>query len=281
MRYHVAEIETPDTPAHHLGEHMSGSIFTQDIQTPDCRREWNIVQDQPDGAAGVYVKVKVFTEWLLALGLLVATAPVVLLLSILVKATSPGPAFYSQTRLGLCGRTYRILKLRTMRHNCEVDTGAVWALRDDPRTTKVGQFLRLTHLDELPQLINVLRGEMSLIGPRPERPEIAAHIQLSLPEFHLRLQVRPGVTGLAQMRLPADSTLKGVHHKLAHDLYYVENLSPALDFRIAICTILHFLAEALAFVCKSLIGSSGRAAERGAERITFIEHEVESHIGAA
>ena len=230
-----------------------------------------IITVTPRGRSGIYFGFKTAAEWLVALLMLVMWSPLLCILAVLVKTTSEGPAFYSQTRLGLRGRVYKIYKLRTMQHNCEQQSGVIWALKEDPRTTSIGQFLRLTHLDELPQLVNVLRGEMSLIGPRPERPELAARIERQLPEFCLRLQVRPGVTGLAQMRLPADATVYGVRHKLAHDLYYVEHLGLALDVRIAACTVLHFVSEIFAFFCKSLLGSSGRAAEQVAVRITFID----------
>src|SRR4051812_10014952 len=139
-----------------------------------------------EGAAGaatraLYLAVKVATEWTLSLVLLVLTAPLIVLFAAAVKLTSPGPIFYLQTRLGLNGKTYRICKLRTMRHNCEAATGPVWAAQNDPRITPIGNVLRSTHMDELPQLWNVLCGDMSLIGPRPERPEIVARIERDVP----------------------------------------------------------------------------------------------------
>jgi lipopolysaccharide/colanic/teichoic acid biosynthesis glycosyltransferase len=156
---------------------------------------------------------------------------------------------YAQTRLGLGGRRYRIYKLRTMVHDAESATGPVWAsLSGDARVTPLGRVLRSTHLDELPQLWNVLRGEMGLIGPRPERPEIAGRIERKVPGYGGRLAVRPGVTGLAQMLLPADDpsdpTLSGVARKLALDLYYVSHAGAGLDLRIAAATPCYFLAEA-------------------------------------
>src|SRR5438067_5752665 len=162
-----------------------------DMPAPSARCRW-------------YLAMKCALEWVMALVLLVGGAPLLCLLAVLVKATSPGPAFYAQTRLGRSGRLYRIYKLRTMRQDAEAHSGPVWAAKDDARVTALGRFLRDTHLDELPQLWNVLKGDMALIGPRPERPEIAARIAARLPLFHHRLQVRPGVTGLAQMLLPAD-----------------------------------------------------------------------------
>jgi len=196
-----------------------------------------------------YIGIKFCVEWMLSLLMLVCLSPVLLLLGVLVRATSRGPALYAQTRLGLGGRRYRIYKLRTMVHDAESATGPVWAsLSGDARVTPLGRVLRSTHLDELPQLWNVLRGEMGLIGPRPERPEIAGRIERKVPGYGGRLAVRPGVTGLAQMLLPADDpsdpTLSGVARKLALDLYYVSHAGAGLDLRIAAATPCYFLAEA-------------------------------------
>jgi lipopolysaccharide/colanic/teichoic acid biosynthesis glycosyltransferase len=160
----------------------------------------------------------------------------------LVRLTSKGPAFYTQTRVGQGGRLFTILKLRTMRHNCEALSGPRWSLPGDPRITPVGWLLRKTHLDELPQLLNVLRGEMSLIGPRPERPEFVPQLEKELPAYRQRLNVRPGVTGLAQVLLPPDSDIESVRRKLTHDLFYIRELTPWLDLRLLLCTGLYALA---------------------------------------
>jgi lipopolysaccharide/colanic/teichoic acid biosynthesis glycosyltransferase len=207
----------------------------------------------------VYLLVKTGIEWLVAAVLLVLTAPLLATFAILVKVSSPGPAFYFQTRLGRNGKAYRICKLRTMMHNCEAATGPVWAAKDDVRITPLGKILRDTHMDELPQLWNVLRGDMALIGPRPERPEIIARIERQIPDYRSRLTVRPGVTGLAQMRLPADTDLEGVRLKLAHDLYYIRNVSLIMDLRIAACTAFYFTAAAASALCNTAVGSYGRA----------------------
>ncbi|HEV3259501.1 MAG TPA: sugar transferase [Gemmataceae bacterium] len=182
---------------------------------------------------------KAGTEWALALGLLILTLPLLLLSALLVKLTSRGPIIYSQTRLGRNGRPYRIFKLRTMIHNCEKASGPRWAIPDDPRATALGRFLRRTHLDELPQLWNVLRGEMSLIGPRPERPEFATLLGRVIPLYNDRLLVRPGVTGLAQVQLGPDTDLESVRRKLAYDLYYVRQASLWLDVQILLSTAFH------------------------------------------
>lgn len=188
------------------------------------------------GALGWYTAFKPFCDAVLSLTLLVLTAPVVLLAALLVKLTSPGPAFYTQTRVGKDGQLFTIFKLRTMTHNCEARSGAVWSSTYDPRVTPLGKFLRKTHLDELPQLVNVILGHMSLIGPRPERPEIVTVLQDKIDGYTDRLDVRPGITGLAQVQLPPDVDLPSVRRKLVCDLYYIEHLTAWLDLRLLICT---------------------------------------------
>jgi lipopolysaccharide/colanic/teichoic acid biosynthesis glycosyltransferase len=175
-------------------------------------------------------------EFVIAGTLIVLTAPLLLLAALLVKLTSRGPVIYSQTRLGLNGRPFSLFKVRTMIHDCESLTGARWSIPGDPRITPVGQLLRRSHLDELPQLWNILRGEMSLIGPRPERPEFIPGLERALPNYRLRLLVRPGVSGLAQVQLRADTDLASVRRKLSYDLYYVGHASLLLDLRLVLCT---------------------------------------------
>ena len=223
----------------------------------------SVDESRPDAGRQVYLAVKVAGEWTLSLLLLVVTLPLLVLFAAMVKLTSPGPIFYLQTRLGRNGRTYRICKLRTMAHDCEAATGPVWAAQNDPRITPIGKILRSTHMDELPQLWNVLCGDMSLIGPRPERPEIASRIEREIPAYRDRLEIRPGVTGLAQMRLPADSDIEGVKLKLAHDLYYIRNISLLLDLRIAVCTAFYFTAAAADAICQMAVGSYGREVDSG------------------
>lgn len=172
----------------------------------------------------------------LALALLALSAPVFLMTALLIRFTSRGPAIYSQTRVGANGRHFTIYKFRTMIHNCESLTGARWAIPGDPRITPLGHFLRVSHLDELPQLWNVLRGDMSLVGPRPERPEFIPTLERAIPLYTQRLRVRPGITGMAQVQLPPDIDLESVKRKLACDLFYVREQSAWLDFRILLCT---------------------------------------------
>lgn len=188
-----------------------------------------------------YRRGRAVGERVLAGLLLVPALPIVLVAAVLVRLTSHGPAFYTQTRVGKNGRLFTIYKLRTMVNKCESLTGPRWAIPGDPRITWVGHFLRSSHLDELPQLLNVLRGDMSLIGPRPERPEFLPELERSIPWYRERLRVRPGVTGLAQVHLPGDTDVHSVRRKLAYDLYYIEQIGPWLDVRILLCTACYAL----------------------------------------
>ena len=166
---------------------------------------------------------------------LVALLPVLAVVALLVRATSRGPVLYSQRRLGLGGRGFTIYKFRTMVADAEPDGRAVWAHEDDPRCTRIGGRLRRFGLDELPQLWNVLRGDMSLVGPRPERPEFAGEFAQRWPRFDVRLAVRPGITGLAQVE-----GLRGDTHigrRLERDLDYIARWSPATDLRILALTL--------------------------------------------
>jgi lipopolysaccharide/colanic/teichoic acid biosynthesis glycosyltransferase len=177
----------------------------------------------------------------IALTLLILSAPVLFVAMLLVKLTSRGPVIYRQTRLGLNRRPFILFKLRTMTQDCEKLTGARWAVQNDPRRTPVGGFLRATHIDELPQLWNVVRGDMSLVGPRPERPEIIDVVEPLIPRYAERLSVMPGLTGLAQVQLPPDTDLDSVRRKLVYDLHYINNATLYLDLRIVLATVVHVL----------------------------------------
>jgi lipopolysaccharide/colanic/teichoic acid biosynthesis glycosyltransferase len=190
-------------------------------------------------ASGWYVAWKPAVEFVFAMVLLLLAAPVILLTVVLVKLTSRGPAFYSQVRLGKNGRPFMIYKVRTMRQDAERLSGACWSIKGDTRVTVLGRFLRKTHLDELPQLWNVLRGDMSLVGPRPERPEFVPTLEQAVPGYRDRLLVKPGVTGLAQVRLEADTDLESVRRKLLYDLHYVRTTGFWLDLRVVVCTAFH------------------------------------------
>ena len=171
----------------------------------------------------------------IALPLLVLSSPLLLLLAILVKLDSPGPAFYVQERVGLDGRPFPCLKLRSMRLDAERDTGAVWAMRDDPRRTRSGRFLRRTNLDEWPQFINVLLGHMSVVGPRPERPEFVREFEKAIPRYMERHREKAGITGWAQVNGLRGRT--SIEERTKYDLYYIENWSILLDLKILARTL--------------------------------------------
>jgi len=171
-------------------------------------------------------------DYVAAAILLVLIGPVLLLLALLVKLTSRGPAFYCQIRVGKDGRLFRMLKLRSMYEDSEDQTGPVWAKRDDPRITPLGRFMRKTHLDELPQLLNVLGGEMSLVGPRPERPAFVEQLCGHYRHYRRRMSVKPGITGLAQVRQPYDVSLTGVKRKLALDILYIRKMCWMVELTI-------------------------------------------------
>ena len=161
---------------------------------------------------------------------------VVALAAIAIKLTSPGPVLYRHQRIGRGGREFHFLKLRTMIDDAERECGPVWATPDDPRVTPVGAVLRRFHLDELPQLWCVLRGEMSLIGPRPERPHFVQRLREQLSHYDERLLVRPGISGWAQVHRPSDVCVADAAEKLRYDREYVHDLSLAFDLRIALTT---------------------------------------------
>jgi exopolysaccharide biosynthesis polyprenyl glycosylphosphotransferase len=167
----------------------------------------------------------------------IVTAPIMLLVAILVKLTSPGPILYRQVRVGLHDKTFTVFKFRSMRADAEAKTGAVWAASDDPRITPIGKWLRKLRLDELPQFFNVLRGDMSIVGPRPERPEFVKTLNEQIPFYRQRHCVKPGITGWAQISHKYGDTLQDTIIKLEYDLYYIKNLAPSLDAYIIFHTL--------------------------------------------
>jgi lipopolysaccharide/colanic/teichoic acid biosynthesis glycosyltransferase len=164
--------------------------------------------------------------------LLVVLTPVFAVCAAIIKLSSKGPVFYTQTRVGKNGKTFLMYKLRTMYSDAESGTGPVWASQDDPRTVPTCRWMRRTHADELPQLVNVIKGDMSLIGPRPERPEILANLEQAYPSIRKRLAVRPGITGLAQVRDGYDTSVEAFSKKLDADLEYIEGRKWSLEFKI-------------------------------------------------
>jgi lipopolysaccharide/colanic/teichoic acid biosynthesis glycosyltransferase len=189
-------------------------------------------------------------DLLVALPLSLLAIPVIAAAWVLVRATSAGPGFYSQIRVGRNGRPYRIYKIRTMFHNCEAVSGAAWCMKHDRRVTRIGRILRKLHIDELPQLLNVLLGEMSLVGPRPERPEFVGPLSEQIPGYIDRLAVRPGVTGLAQIQLPPDVDVDDVRKKVVLDRCYADNRNLWLDFRIMLGTVIYLFGFSYSSVRK-------------------------------
>jgi sugar transferase (PEP-CTERM system associated) len=174
---------------------------------------------------------------MLALTLSIITLPLIPIIALLIKLTSPGPVLYRQRRVGLRGRVFDCFKFRTMRRNAEADTGPTWASDDDPRITRVGKFLRRSRLDEIPQIWNVLRGDMAFVGPRPERPEFVNKLSQEIPYYNLRHAARPGITGWAQINYGYGSTVEEAKEKLRFDLYYIRNVSSMLDLLIVFYTL--------------------------------------------
>jgi exopolysaccharide biosynthesis polyprenyl glycosylphosphotransferase len=168
--------------------------------------------------------------------LLAFAVPLLLLVAFLIRVDSTGPVLYRQSRVGLHGRIFTMLKFRSMRVDAEV-AGPCWATDRDPRMTRIGAFIRATRLDEVPQLLNVLRGEMSLVGPRPERPHFVQQLAAIIPRYNERTHVLPGITGWAQINYPYGASVEDARAKLAFDLFYINNRALLLDLRILLRTI--------------------------------------------
>jgi Undecaprenyl-phosphate glucose phosphotransferase len=190
---------------------------------------------------GLNVVVKRAMDIILSLLGLIVLSPVMLVIALLVKLTSPGPILFRQERCGLNGKPFQMLKFRSMRVDAESQTGAVWAQKDDPRRTWFGAFLRKTSLDELPQLINVLRGDMSLVGPRPERPVFVQQFSKTVPNYYARHSVKAGITGWAQVHGWRGNT--SLRKRLQYDLYYITHWNPWLDLHILGMTVWHGLVS--------------------------------------
>ena len=190
-----------------------------------------------------YAEFKRAIDILFALPGLLVAAPVIGVLAALVKWTSRGPAFYLQERVGKGGRVFKIIKLRTMVQDAEAKSGPVWATAGDPRETPLGRVLRRAHLDELPQLWNVLKGDMSLIGPRPERPVFVEKFKTEISNYAERLAVRPGITGWAQVNHVYDQTVDDVRRKVAFDCEYIRRMGWGIDIKIMIATAKRMLGR--------------------------------------
>ena len=185
--------------------------------------------------------VKRLLDIVVSIVVMIVTFPFLVLLGIIIRLDSPGPIIYAQRRVGRKGKTFTMYKFRTMYIDAESKTGPMWATENDPRVTKVGYWLRKLRLDEIPQLMNVLRGSMSLVGPRPERPHFVDQFKVQIPLYTRRLRVRPGITGWAQVKWKYDTSLDDVKEKTKYDLYYVENISLKMDLKILIITLITML----------------------------------------
>jgi exopolysaccharide biosynthesis polyprenyl glycosylphosphotransferase len=205
------------------------------VPVEKIRGEW-FLQADLELSHPAYLVAKRGTDILISLIGLVTFSPLFILAALAIKLESRGPVFYSQTRCGLHNRPFRIWKLRSMRIDAESD-GPQWASAKDKRVTFVGRILRKTRLDEAPQFWNILRGEMSLVGPRPERPEFVAKLASEIPYYEQRHLVKPGLTGWAQINYPYGATTEDALCKLRYDLYYIKHASVALDLQIALRTI--------------------------------------------
>ncbi len=184
-----------------------------------------------------YLQFKPLVDYVLSFVGLIVALPLLIVVAIIIKVTSPGPIFYMQERVGRNDRLFKIIKFRSMYMGAESQTGPVWAGRNDARTTSFGKFLRKTHIDEFPQIINVLKGDMSIIGPRPERPHFVDKFKDEIHGYSFRMTVRPGITGLAQCYHRYDETIRDVERKLRYDALYIRKMCWTLDMKIILKTL--------------------------------------------
>ena len=188
-------------------------------------------------ASRISATVKRLCDLIIGAAMLVLLLPLMAVTAVAVKLDSPGPVLYRQVRTGRYDRTYTLYKFRSMTQDAEASGDPRWAQKQDPRVTRVGRFIRATRIDELPQLVNVMRGNMSLVGPRPERPHFVEQLARAIPFYRQRAYVKPGLTGWAQVNFPYGASVEDAREKLAYDLYYVKNRSFALDLRILVSTV--------------------------------------------
>ena len=210
--------------------------ITGKVQTEYVRLGW-LLFSPGCHASKIHLAYKRAASILVSISGLILTLPLLPLIYLAIRLTSPGPALYRQRRVGRDGIEFHCYKFRTMRQDAEADTGPTWAADDDPRITRVGALLRKLRLDEIPQLWNVLRGDMCLVGPRPERPEFVSALRQEIPYYDLRHTVRPGITGWAQVRHKYGSSVEDAREKLRYDLFYIKNMSIGLDFLVFFQTI--------------------------------------------
>jgi sugar transferase (PEP-CTERM system associated) len=214
-----------------LYERITGKIAIENLKP-----SWMIFNAGFEVSRNVLLQKRVISLLVSSI-LLILCSPVILLVMALIKLSSRGPIFYGQERVGQDGHVFTLWKFRSMSEDAEKGTGPVWASEHDPRVTPVGRILRRTRLDELPQLINVFRGDMSLVGPRPERPHFVKELSAMIPFYHLRHAVKPGVTGWAQINYGYGNSVRDAVEKLQYDLFYIKHMSALLDFLIGFETV--------------------------------------------
>ncbi|WP_339690868.1 TIGR03013 family XrtA/PEP-CTERM system glycosyltransferase [uncultured Parasphingorhabdus sp.] len=234
----VADLLTIKTTGVHVND-MSSFVEreTGRVDLDSVNPSWFIFSDGFSSGRRLSTVFKRGFDVLLSFLLLVLTGPVILLFALLIKLESRGGAFFKQERVGLYGQKFSILKLRSMRADAEAGGKAIWASENDPRITRVGSFIRKVRIDELPQAWSVLKGEMSFVGPRPERPQFVEDLQTKMPFYTERHIVKPGITGWAQINYPYGASTEDARHKLEYDLYYAKNYTPFLDLLIILQTI--------------------------------------------
>ena len=216
-----------------------GGFWEQQLGRVDLHHadpDWFIVPPR-SLATSIEAVIRRLGEIAISVALLAFTLPVMILTAIAIRIDTKGPVFYRQTRVGVNGKPFTLLKFRSMRVDAEAGGKPRWASEDDPRVTRVGGFIRLSRIDELPQLINVLKGEMGFIGPRPERPEFISELTVAIPLYPRRACVKPGITGWAQVSYPYGASVEDARQKLSYDLYYIKYRSLLLDLLILIATI--------------------------------------------
>jgi len=211
--------------------------YTGKIAVENLRPSWLIFSSGFKKSALLSGSKRLLDLFAASAGLVIA-APIMALVALAIRLSSPGAVFYHQQRVGQHGRIFTVHKFRSMREDAELATGPIWAAKHgDPRVTSIGRFLRRSRIDELPQLWNVLKGDMSFVGPRPERPEFVADLTRQIPFYGQRHVVRPGVTGWAQVRYTYGASVEDALQKLQYDLFYIKNLSLALDLFIILDTV--------------------------------------------
>ncbi|MDR2171301.1 MAG: sugar transferase [Planctomycetaceae bacterium] len=205
------------------------------LNNPSCNSAQQIIPPHPH--ISNYYKIKWYVDVIIIVLTLWFIVPITLISMLLVRLTSRGPIFYTQIRCGLNGKPFKMIKIRSMIVDAEQGGKPKWSNGNDPRITTIGRIMRKLHIDEFPQIINVLRGEMTVIGPRPERPEFVEKLKLKIPGYEYRMCVLPGMTGYAQVNWKADNGIEDVQRKLILDLEYIEDVTPWFDFRILLATI--------------------------------------------